>query len=74
MEISNVTGKCLKIVEQSAISDYLLQCNYAINFDDFIIIATDSNKFKLLLRERLIKHDRLILYRMIKLFPLELFY
>ena len=54
MGISNLTGKCLKNVKQSPISDHLLQCNCAINFDDFSILATDYNKFKLLLRESLL--------------------
>ena len=74
MGISNLTGKRLKTVMQSAISDHLLQCNCTINFDDFDILATESNKFKLLLRESLlIKHDKPILNRTIKSFPLELF-
>ena len=61
MEISNLTGKRLKYVMQSAISDHLLQCNCTINFDDFDILATESNKFKLLLRESLlIKRDKTI--------------
>ena len=63
-----------KTLKQSAISDHLLQCNCAINFDDFSILATDYNKFKLLLRESLlIKRDKPILNRTIKSFPLELF-
>ena len=75
MGISNLTGKRLKNVKQSAISDHLLQCNCAINFDDFSILATDCNKFKLLLRESLlIKRDKPILNRTIKSFPLELFF
>ena len=74
MGISNHTGKRLKNVMQSAISDYLLLCNCAINFDDFDILAAESNKFKLLLRESLlIKRDKPILNRTIKSFPLELF-
>ena len=74
MGISNLSGKCLKNVKQSAIYDHLLQCNCAINFDDFSILATDCNKFKLLLRESLlIKRDKPILNRTIKSFPLELF-
>ena len=48
--ISNLTGKRLKNVKQSAIYDHLLQCNCSINFDDFSILATDCNKFKLFLR------------------------
>ena len=75
MGISNLNGKHLKNVKQPAISDHLLQCNCAINFDDFNILATDCTKFKLLLRESLlIKRDKPILNKMIKLFPLKLFY
>ena len=75
MEISNFTGKYLKHVKQSAISDQLLHCNCTINFDEFIILATDSNKFKLLLRESLlIKREKPILNKTIKSFPLELFH
>ena len=74
MGISNPTGKRLKNVKQSAISDHLLQCSRTINFDDFSILATDSNKSKLLLRESLlIKRDKPILNRAIKSFSLELF-
>ena len=74
MGISNLTGKCPKNVKQSVISDQLLQCDCMINFDKFNILAAESNKFKLLLRESLlIKGDKLILNRTIKPFPLELF-
>ena len=74
MGISNITGKRLKTVMQSAISDHLLQCNCTINFDDFDILATESNRFKLLLRESLlIKRDKPILNRTIKSFPLKMF-
>ena len=74
MGISNLTGKHLKNVKQSAISDHLLQCNCTINFDNFDIFAEESNKFKSLLRESLlIKSDKPILNRTIKSFPLELF-
>ena len=74
MGISNLRGKGLKNVKQSAISDHLLQCNCTINFDNFDILAAESNKFKLLLRESLLtKRDKPILKRTIKSFPLELF-
>ena len=53
MGISNLSGKQLKNVNQSAISDYLLQCNCPINFNDFNILAAESNKSKLLPRESL---------------------
>ena len=72
--ISNLTEKLLKNVKKSVISDHSLQCNWAINFDNFDILAAESNKFKLLLGEILLrKRDKSILNRMIKSFPLELF-
>ena len=74
MGISNLTGNHLKNIKQSAISDHLLECNCAINFDDFSILVTDCNKFKLLLRESLLrKQDKPVLNRMMKSIPLELF-
>ena len=74
MGIFNLRGKRLKNVKQSAISYHLLHCNCAINFNDFSILATDCNKFKLLQRESLlIKRDKPILNRTIKSFPLEFF-
>ena len=67
MGISNLIGTRLKNVEQPAISDHLLQCNCTINFDDFDVLAAESNKFKLLLRESLlIKLDKPILNMTIK--------
>ena len=53
MGISNLTGKRLKNVKQSAISDHLLQCNCVMKFDDFSILATNCNGFKLLLKTNL---------------------
>ena len=74
MGISNLIGKRLKNVKRSAISDHLLQCKCVTNFDNFSILATDFNKFKLPLTESLlIKHDKPLLNRTIKSFPLELF-
>ena len=51
---SNLTGKRLKNVKQSGISDHLLQCNCTVNFDNFDILAAEYNKFKLLLWESLL--------------------
>ena len=51
MGISDLTGKHLKNIKQSAMSDHLLQCNCMINFDNFDVLPAESNKFKLLLRE-----------------------
>ena len=59
---------------QSAISEYLLQCNCMVIFDDYDILAADSNKSKLLLMKGLLtKRDKPILNRTMKSFPLELF-
>ena len=74
MGTSNLTGKCIKNGKESAISDHLLQCYSPINFDDFDILVSDSNKFKLLIKESLlIKCDKPVLNRTTKLFLLHLF-
>ena len=74
MGISNLTGKRLKNIKDSAVSDHLLQCNCAIDFDYFDILATDVSKFNLLVKESLlIKRDNPVLNRTTKSFPLELF-
>ena len=45
-----------------------------MNLDNFDILAAESNKFKLLLRESLlIERDKPIFNRAIKSFPLQLF-
>ena len=51
MGISILTGKCLKNVKHSPLSDHILQCNCTLNLDDFDILASDSSKFKLLFGE-----------------------
>ena len=74
MGASNLTGKRLKNIKDSAVSDHLLQCNCTIDFDHFDILATDVCKFNLLVKESLlIKLDNPVLNRTIKSFPLELF-
>ena len=72
--ISNLTGKRVKNVKESAISDHLLQCNCAIDFDHFHVLASDTNTFRLLIKESLlIKHDKPVLNSTVKLFPMKLF-
>ena len=74
MGISNLSGKRLKCVKHSAVSDHLLECNCSIDFDHFDILASDANKFKLLIKESLlIKCDQTQLNKTIKSFPLKLF-
>ena len=80
MGTSNLMGQRIKNVKEWAISDqwaisnHLLQCDYSLTFDDFDILASDSNKFKLLIKESvLIKRDKPVLNRTIKSFLLDLF-
>ena len=74
MRIFNLTEKCVKNVKQSAVSDHLLQCDCSINFDDFDILASETNNFGLLIKESLlIMHDKPVLNRTTTLFPLKLF-
>ena len=46
MGISNLTGKRLKCVKQSAISDHLLECNCSIDFDHSDILASDAKQIQ----------------------------
>ena len=74
MGISNLTGKRLQCVKQSAVSDHLLECNCSIDFDHFDILPSDANKFRLLIKESLlIKRDQPQLKKTIKSFSLKLF-
>ena len=61
-------------MKESVVSDNRLQCDWVIRFDDFDILACETNKFRLLIKESLlIKRDKPILNRTIKSFPLKLF-
>ena len=72
--ISNLTGKRFKCVKQSLVSDHLLECNGSIDFDHFDILASDANKFRLIIKENLlIKCDQPQFHKTIKSFPLKLF-
>ena len=73
MGISNLTGKPVKSVKGSAVSDHLLQCDCTIGFDHFDILVSDNNSFRLLIKESLlIKRDKPVLNRTVKSFPLKL--
>ena len=59
-------------MKESAVSDHRLQCDCVISFDDFDVLASDTNNFRLLIKESLlIKRDKLILNRTIKSFSLK---
>ena len=66
MGISNLTEKRVKNMKESAVSDHHLQCDYVISFDDFDVLASDTNNFKLLIKESLsINRDKPIFNRTI---------
>ena len=73
MDISNLTGNCLKCVKQSAVSDDLLEYNCSIDFDHFDILASNATKFRLLSKKvnSLIKRDQSHLNKTVKSFPLN---
>ena len=74
MGISNFTEKQVKNMKESAVSDHRLQSDCVISFDDFDVLVSDTNNFRLLIKESLlIKRDKPILNRTIKSFPLKLF-
>ena len=67
MGVSNLTGKCLKYIKDSAVSDHLLRCNCTIAFDHFDNLNTDVIKFNLLAKENLlIKLDKPVLNKTTK--------
>ena len=64
-------GKSVKNVKESAVSYHLLQCDCAIiDFEHFDILASDTNSFRLLIKESLlIKRDKPVLNRKLSHFP-----
>ena len=74
MGTSNLTGKRVKNVKESAVSDHLFQCDCTIDFDHFDILASDTNSFRLLVKESfIIKHDKPVLNSTVQSFLLKLF-
>ena len=54
MGILNLTGKHIKNTKEVAKSDHLLQFGCLIIFDDFDVLASNSNKCKLLINKSLL--------------------
>ena len=72
--ISAVTGKRVKRYDDSAIKDHLLFSNQGRDFEDFSILATNNNDFKVTLTESLlIDRDHTPLNKNKQFLPLELF-
>ena len=72
--ISALTGKRVKGDDDSAIKENLLFCNHKPDFEDFSILATNNNDFKVTLMESLlINRDHPPLNKNKQSLPLELF-
>ena len=72
--VSNLTGKRLKNIQHSAVSDNLLKCHYTIDSDHFDILSTGASKCNLLVKKSLLnKRGISVLNGATKSFPLELF-
>ena len=57
-----LTDKHAKNVRELAVSDHPLQCVCTIDFDHFDILASDTNNFRLIIKESLlIKRDKPVL-------------
>ena len=74
MGVSNLTCKRVKYLKESAVSDHLLQCDWAIDFDHFDILASNTNTVRHVINESLlIKREKPVLNRTAKWLPLKLF-
>ena len=72
--VSPFTGKKFKPIKNSAVRDHLLHCNYSSSFDNFNILAHESKKFLLKIKESLLTMtDKPSLNRNISSAPLYLF-
>ena len=72
--ISTLTGKRVKVDDDSAIKEHLLFCNHAPDFEDFSILAANNNDFNVTLMESLlIDRDHPPLNKNKQYLPLELF-
>ena len=74
LRMSALTGKRVKGDDDSAITEHLLSCNRTPDFEDFSILATNNNDFKVTLMESLlINRDHPPLNKNKQSLPLELF-
>ena len=72
--VSPLTGKKVKPSNNSAICDHLLHCNLLPSFDNFSVLAYESKKYLLEIKESLlIMRDKPSLNRNINSAPLYLF-
>ena len=71
--ISALTGKRIKGDDDSAIKEHLLFCNDTPEFEDFSILASNNNDFKVMLMESLLINRDHPLNKNKQSLPLELF-
>ena len=72
--VSAVTGKIVKGDNNSAIKEYNLFCNHSSSLDNFSILASNNNDFKVILMESvLINKDHPLLNKNRRSQPSELF-
>ena len=72
--VSALTEKRMKGDNDSAKTEYHLFCNHSSGFDDFSILASNNNYFKVTLMESLlINRDHSPLHKNRHSLPLELF-
>ena len=73
LEMSPLTAKRVKGDDDAAIKEHLLFCNHTSYFEDFSILATNNNNFKVTLMESLlINRDHPPLSKNKQSLPLEL--
>ena len=66
--------KCAHTLNYYTTNDHLLQCDCTIDFDNFDILASDTDSFRLFIKESLvIKRGKPVLNRTVESFPLKLF-
>ena len=56
LRISALTGKGVKGDDDSAIKEHLPFCNHTPDFEDFSILGTNNNDFKVMLMESLLTY------------------
>ena len=74
LEVSALTGKKVKGDDDSAMKEHHLFCNHSSGFDDFFVLVSNNNDFKVTLMDSLlINRDYPPLNKNKYSLPLELF-
>ena len=74
LSLSALTGKRVNNDKKSAVKDHILLNDHVCSFEDFSILAYESNTFKLLIKgSLLVSRDKPLLNKQVKSIPLQLF-